>query len=303
MFFRTWVTLSAPIARLPFASPEAKHKFLLLITPHYYHPFRPAAFSLKDEFTKQHANQPRSDRARHRKHVSARERKDETILTETTLPANLLTEQPPRVGGHTPANVPFMGFSKRTRGWVQGLKRVDEDRTYIQGLNDREGEDKDGWFVVRSKKFGYQLQNKKWCVDLLKRLVEAANVRLLLFVCYFAGFGLTLDHSCHNLQDPSDTMADIPVDTSSFTTQFMLEKRRPDGSRPSWRDIPSAWALSDKVKGTARSARSLKTAAAKEAEEDEEVEEVEEMATEEAEAASPVPEQQEAPVEEGARPN
>jgi hypothetical protein len=202
VLFRTWVTLSAPIARLPFASPEAKHKFLLLITPHYYHPFRPAAFSNKDEFNKQHANQPRSDRARHRKHFSARERKEETILTETALPANLLTEQPPRVGGHTPANVPFMGFSKRTRGWVQGLKRVDEDRTYIQGLNDREGEDKDGWFVVRSKKFGYQLQNKKWCVDLLKRLVEAANVCLLLFVRYFAGLGLTLDCSGSQFAGP-----------------------------------------------------------------------------------------------------
>ena len=38
-------------------------------------------------------------------------------------------------------------------------------------------------------------------------------------------------------------MTDIPLDTSPITTQFMLEKRRPDGTRPSWKDMPRAWAF------------------------------------------------------------
>jgi hypothetical protein len=37
-------------------------------------------------------------------------------------------------------------------------------------------------------------------------------------------------------------MTDIPLDTSPITAQFMLEKRRPDGTRPSWKDMPRAWA-------------------------------------------------------------
>jgi hypothetical protein len=179
-FFRTWVTMSAPIARLPLDSPAAKHKFLLLISPDYYHPFRPSNFSLSHNFHAMHANQPRNDRARHRVHKSARERHEAEQVTQSSLPPTLHTEQAPRVGGHTPANVPYPAFNRKTGAWSTGFRRVDEDQQFTRSLAEREGEDADGWFVVRSKKFGYQLQNKKWCVDMLRRLVEAANVSLAL---------------------------------------------------------------------------------------------------------------------------
>lgn len=44
-------------------------------------------------------------------------------------------------------------------------------------------------------------------------------------------------------------MTDIPLDTSPITTQFMLEKRRPDGTRPSWKDMPRAWAFDVPAEG------------------------------------------------------
>lgn len=53
---------------------------------------------------------------------------------------------------------------------------MESDQEYTRGLNDRLGEDEDGWFVVRCDMFRYQLQNKKWCEDTLRRIVREANV-------------------------------------------------------------------------------------------------------------------------------
>ena len=45
-------------------------------------------------------------------------------------------------------------------------------------LEDRKLEDLDGWVSIKCGLFPFQLQNKKWCEDTLRRLVNEANVSL-----------------------------------------------------------------------------------------------------------------------------
>jgi hypothetical protein len=78
--------------------------------------------------------------------------------------------QAPRVGGWTP----------------EEAREVEWDKELRKGINERgEGEGRDGWFVIKSDLFPYQLQNKKWCEDTLRRLVAEANVSISLFPISF----------------------------------------------------------------------------------------------------------------------
>ncbi|CED82724.1 Ribosomal protein S24/S35, mitochondrial, conserved domain [Phaffia rhodozyma] len=207
------VTLSAPVCKLPFKSPAAKHKFLLLATPEFYHPFRPAAFDRNRHFKLGNTSAPALKNRRHSLPAVPRHVEQASHLSRTGRPAVLGEEQAPRVGGWTPDEV----------------REMEVDRAYKHGLKDRKGEDVDGWVVIRSDLFRYQLQNKKWCEDTLRRLVKEAN-------------------------DESDMFADVPLDVTHFTRQFMLEKRRPDGSKVSIRDFPEEWKVfSDSAAATSAS--------------------------------------------------
>ena len=171
----TVVTLSAPVVRLPFDSPAARHKFLLLTTPEYYHPFRPAAtdpyHQIRYSFAYTDPSSPVYP-----------EGSPATFLPPAVLlpPKNGRTSRrmlhrfpAPRVGGWTPG-----GFG------LGGGRGAEYDTRFFAKLADRKGEDLDGWVSIKCGLFPFQLQNKKWCEDTLRRLVNEANVssHTLLYV-------------------------------------------------------------------------------------------------------------------------
>lgn len=170
------VTLSAPISRLPLDSPAALHKFLLLTNPEFYRPFRAVTFDnlrtqrkatthytsvfspLKNQTVPESMGPPTVPSRRFRRFLNTPEQK------------MLLHRSPdPRAGGWTPQGV---------------VRAMEQDRFYKRGVNERDGEDQNGWVVIKCELFPYQLQNKKWTEDTLRRLIKEANVgRLFVLSC------------------------------------------------------------------------------------------------------------------------
>ncbi|KAL7411932.1 hypothetical protein BDY24DRAFT_393995 [Mrakia frigida] len=206
----TIVTLSAPVVRLPFKTPAARHKFLLLTTPEYYHPFRPQAF----------------DRYKEARTTYAYTSPTSPVYSEgspaTFLPPAVLVET---IGhdNHHRTKVLYRAPVPRVGGWTPTIgmgagSALEFDKALQTTLADRKGEDLDGWVSIKCGLFQFQLQNKKWCEDTLRRLVNEAN-------------------------DPEDPMDDIPLDLSPYFLMWKRQRRRADGSRISERDIPSEWNL------------------------------------------------------------
>lgn len=167
------MTLSAPVVRLPLSSDAARHKFLLLTTPEYYHPFRPAGFDPYYKIRYAYAYQSPTSPVYN-------EGSPSTFLPPAViLPAKnnrtnrrMLHRAPvPRVGGWTPSGL-----------GIGAGKALEWDTRFFAKLADRAGEDLDGWVSIKCNLFPFQLQNKKWCEDTLRRLVNEANVSRYLWL-------------------------------------------------------------------------------------------------------------------------